>query len=100
MKMVLLVFHAEYGEAIRDLVERLHLPGFTEVERVFGTGQAGSRFETHAFPGHDTLIFSVMPDEDVGRVVGAVKTFKASLEARHKRPGGVKLFVLPVEEAA
>jgi len=100
MKMVLLVFHAEFDEQIRDLVERLKLPGFTEVHRVFGTGQAGKRFETHAFPGHDTLLFSVMPDEDVPRTVQAVKAFKASLDARHKRPGGVKLFVLPVEEAA
>jgi nitrogen regulatory protein PII len=100
MKMVLLVFHSEYGDAIREMLARLKLPGFTELHRVLGTGQAGSRFETHAFPGHDTLIFSVMPDEEVPRVVENVRSFKASLDARHKRPGGVKLFVLPVEEAA
>ena len=100
MKMVLLVFHAEYDDAIREMVERLKLPGFTEVHRVFGTGEAGKRFETHVFPGHDTLVFSALGDDHVPRVIQAVKDFKASLEARHKRRGGVKLFVLPVLEAA
>ncbi len=100
MKMVLLVFHAEYDEPMRDLFERLRLPGFTEVHRVFGTGESGKRFGSQVFPGHGTMVFSVLADGDVGRVVNAVKEFKASLGARHKRPGGVKLFVLPVEEAA
>ena len=98
--MVLLVFHAEYDDAMRDLFERLTLPGFTEVPRVFGTGEGGTRFGTHTFPGHDTMVFSVLSDAEAGRVVQAVKAFKVSLGARHKRPGGVKLFVLPVEEAA
>ena len=98
--MVLLVFHAEYDDAVRDLVERLTLPGFTEVHRVYGTGEAGKRFGSHTFPGHDTLVFSVLSDTEAGRVIQAVKAFKSSMDARHKRPGGLKLFVLPVEEAA
>jgi nitrogen regulatory protein PII len=100
MKMVLLVYHAEYDDAIREIVERLRLPGFTEVQRVFGTGESGKRLGSHVFPGHGSLVFSVLSDEDVPRVTAAVRTFKASLGARHKRPGGVKLFVLPVEEMA
>ena len=100
MKMILLVFHAEYEDAMRDLFERLALPGFTEVPRVFGTGEGGKRFGTHTSPGHDAMVFSVLPDQEAGRVVHAVKEFKASLGARHKRPGGIKLFVLPVEEMA
>lgn len=98
--MVLLVFHAEYDDAVRDLFERLKLPGFTEIHRVFGTGEAGKRLGTHTFPGHDTMVFSVLSDAEAGHVVQAVKAFKASLDARHKRPGGLKLFVLPVEDMA
>jgi hypothetical protein len=98
--MILLVFHAEYEDAMRDLFERLALPGFTEVQRVLGTGEGGRRLGTHTSPGHDTMIFSVLPDQEAGRAVRAVKEFKASLGARHKRPGGIKLFVLPVEEMA
>ncbi len=98
--MMLLVFHAEYEEAMRDLFERLRLPGFTEIHRVLGTGESGKRYGSHVFPGHDTLVFSVLADADAARAVEGVKAFKASLGARHKRPGGVKVFVLPVEEAA
>jgi len=98
--MILIVFHAEYEDALRDLFERLSLPGFTEVHRVFGSGEGGRRFGTHTSPGHDTMVFSVLPAQEAGRVVRAMKEFKASLGARHKRPGGIKLFVLPVEEMA
>jgi len=100
MKMVLVVFHAEYEDTMRGLFERLHLPGFTEVRQVFGAGEAGKRFETHVFPGHDTMVFSVLADDEAGRVVQAVKEVKAAMGARQKRPGGVKVFVLPVLEAA
>jgi hypothetical protein len=98
--MILLVFHAEYQDALRDLFEGLTLRGFTEVPRVFGSGEGGQRFGTHTSPGHDGMVFTVLPDQEAGRVVRAVKEFKASLGARHKRPGGIKLFVLPVEEMA
>jgi nitrogen regulatory protein PII len=100
MKMVLIVYHAEYEDTIRGVIERLHLPGFTEVHEVLGAGEGGKRFETHVFPGHATMLFSVLSDEEAARAVQAVKEFKASLGARHRRPGGVKLFVLPVLETA
>ena len=100
VKMVLLVFHAEYEDTMRDLFERLALPGFTEVQRVFGSGEAGRRFGIHGSPGHDTLIFSVLPDREARGVVQEIKALKASLDARRKRPGGIKVFVLPVEEMA
>jgi hypothetical protein len=74
MKLVLIVFNFIYDDSVRAIIERLKIPGFTEVPRVFGTGESGKRFGTHAFPGH------------------------AGLTDRAKRHGGIKAFVLPVEQ--
>jgi nitrogen regulatory protein PII len=97
MKLVLIVFNFIYDEAIRAMIEQLRIPGFTEVHRVFGTGESGKRFGTHAFPGHDTMIMSVVPEALVGPLLDEIVRFKQGLAERAKRHGGIKAFVLPVE---
>ncbi|MFB3820255.1 MAG: PG0541 family transporter-associated protein [Candidatus Methylomirabilales bacterium] len=97
MKLVLLVFNFIYDDAIRAMIERLKIPGFTEVPRVFGTGESGKRFGTHAFPGHDTLLFTVLPAEQVPPLLDEIRQFKAGLEYRSRRHAGIKAYVLGVE---
>ncbi len=98
MKLVLVVFNFIYDEAIRAMIERLKVPGFTEVERVLGTGESGKRLDTHIFPGHDTMLLTVLPDEQVAPLLAEIAQFKKGLAERAKRHGGVKAFVLPVEQ--
>jgi hypothetical protein len=98
MKLVLIVFNFIYDEPIRAMIERLRIPGFTEIHRVFGTGESGKRFGTHAFPGHDTMILTVLPEAQMGLFLDEVARFKQGLAERGKRQGGVKAFVLPVEQ--
>ena len=98
MKMVLIVFNFIYDEPVRAMIERLHLPGFTEVERVVGTGESGKRMGTHIFPGHDTMLFTILPDAQVGALLAEIREFKRGLIERAKRHGGIKAFVLPVEQ--
>jgi hypothetical protein len=99
MKLVLIVFNFIYDEPIRAVIERLKIPGFTEVPRVFGTGESGKRFETHAFPGHDTMILTVVGDAQVDGILAELSVLKNGLADRAKRHGGIKAFVLPVEQA-
>ncbi len=98
MKLVLIVFNFIYDDSVRAIIERLDIPGFTEVPRVFGTGESGRRFGTHAFPGHDTMLFTILPTEAVGPLLERIAEFKAGLTERAKRHGGIKAFVLPVEQ--
>jgi nitrogen regulatory protein PII len=98
MKLVLLVFNFTYDGPIREMIERLRIPGFTEVHRVFGTGESGKRFGTHAFPGQDTMILTVLPEAQVEPLLDEVVRFKQGLADRAKRSGGIKAFVLPVEQ--
>jgi hypothetical protein len=98
MKLVLIVFNFIYDDSVRAIIERLKIPGFTEVPRVFGTGESGKRFGTHAFPGHDTMLFTVLPAEMVGPFLEQITAFKAGLTDRAKRHGGIKAFVLSVEQ--
>lgn len=99
MKLVLIVFNFIYDDSVRAIIERLKVPGFTEVPRVFGTGESGKRFGTHAFPGHDTMLLTILPADLVEPLLEQIAEFKAGLTDRAKRHGGIKAFVLPVEQA-
>jgi nitrogen regulatory protein PII len=99
MKLVLIVFNFIYDEPIREIIEQLKLPGFTEVPKVFGTGESGKRFGTHSFPGHDTMLLTVVPEEQMSSLLEELAKFKQGLADRSKRHGGIKAFVLPVEQA-
>ncbi len=98
MKLVLIVFNFIYDEPLRAIIERLRIPGFTEVHRVFGTGESGKRFGTHAFPGHDTMLLTVLSEAQVDPLLDELRRFKQGLAERAKRHGGIKAFVLPVEQ--
>jgi hypothetical protein len=49
---------------------------------VFGVGEAGSAFASYAWPGHNCLIFSALPDEQVEQVAVWLKVFHGHLEQR------------------
>jgi len=100
MKLVLLAFNVIHDDAIRAILVRLRVPGFTEVPRVFGSGESGKRFGTHAFPGHNTMLLAVLPDDQVEPLLAEIAAFKAGLAEKAKRHGGhgeIRAFVLNVE---
>jgi hypothetical protein len=97
VKLVLLVFNVVHGEEIRNLLEDLKAPGFTEMPQVYGTGDSGKRFGSHTWPGHGTLIFSVLPDNQAERLAAAVERLKSGLSSGRAKRGGPRLFLLGVE---
>jgi len=99
MKLIMIVFNYIYDDQVRSIIERLKIPGFTEVPKVYGTGESGKRFGTHAFPGHDTMLLTVLPEDLVKPLLEEIGRFKEGIEYRSKRHGGIKAFVLPVEQS-
>jgi hypothetical protein len=44
------------------------------------------------------MLFTILPDEQVGALLAEIGEFKKGLIERAKRRGGIKAFVLPVEQ--
>lgn len=78
-------------------MEDLNAPGVTEIPQVYGTGESGKRFGSHTWPGHDTLIFSVLPDNQAETLATAVEPLKSRLSSGRAKRGGLKLFLFGVE---
>jgi len=100
MKLVLVVFHEIYRERIRELLEGLRVSGYTEFRQLSGSGETGRRYDTSVWPGRNAAVMTVVEADTAARVVKELQVFKERLGTRSARPGGVKIFVLPVEMAA
>ena len=100
MKLVFVIFHEIYRERIRELLEGLQVPGYTEFRQLSGSGETGRRYDTSVWPGRNSGVMTVVEADRAERVLKELRAFKEGLGARAGRSGGVKVFVLPVDEAA
>ncbi|HMU74793.1 MAG: hypothetical protein E6Q99_00165 [Elusimicrobia bacterium] len=97
MKMLVLIFRSSFADEVLKTLDGLKLSGYTEAPAVFGTGAEGRVFESHAWPGHNTMILSALGANDVSRVVGALEKYS---KARHKEGEQVpiRIFAVPCEQ--
>ncbi|HEX9894586.1 MAG TPA: hypothetical protein VGA78_11720 [Gemmatimonadales bacterium] len=96
MKLLLLIYSGDSPERITGLLDRHQVEGYTELSGAHGTGRTGRRFGTRAWPGRNTVFFSIVPAEAEAGVVAAV------LAESRQLPEGERLHVavLPVSYAA
>jgi hypothetical protein len=68
--------------------------GFTVIPKVWGRGRSGLRAGDRVHPGGSSLLFSVVPDDDLPAALAFVK------EVRDRARAGetTRIYVAPVEE--
>jgi hypothetical protein len=96
VKLLLLIYAGSTPERVTALLDRHRVEGYTELPGALGAGQTGRRLGTRAWPGGNTVFFSLVPAEEERTVVRAV------LEESRTLPEGERLHVavLPVEYVA
>jgi hypothetical protein len=97
MKILILVFRSTFTEAIVSVLEKLCLSGYTEIPQVYGSGHAGRVFESHAWPGHNSLVLTALSEDDIERILMQLKEFlKESEKSGEQTP--LKVFAVPCEQ--
>lgn len=94
MKLVMILVDADRAPDVEHILEHRGLPGYTEIPRVRGKGETGRKFGTRAFPGAESLYFTVIPAEEVG---GLSDDLRALRDARGPAEG-LRVFALDSEE--
>lgn len=94
MKLAVVVYEAGIDDSMMDLVRRLELPGWTKLEGAVGFGRKGPREGTPIWPGTNNVVFAVLEDAEIPRVLSAIQRLKEE----YLRPPAVFAFVLPVDE--
>ena len=95
MKLLMVICPEDRRDQITAMVEEHGVRSFTELPQVVGEGATGKRLGTHVWPGKSVLLFTVVSDEKKEELVAALRICQKSLFPDE----GMKVFVLPAEEA-
>lgn len=90
LKLLLILCTGEDTHAVRELIDKHHIHGFTEITGLRGSGDSGLHMGTRAFPGTASLIFTAVPTEQSVSLIGDLRAL-----AEKCMPGeGLRVFVL------
>ena len=94
MKLLMIMVDSNHQEDVDRLLEAHNIQGYTELPNVLGKGASGKKLGSRAFPGSNTLYFTV--------VDGTIcKTLCAELQALDAKCGpeeGLTAFILDAEK--
>lgn len=89
MKLLTVIYDAGVDESVMELVEGLNLPGYTRLSDAHGVGGSGRKLNNPVFPGVNTVLLLLLPDEQVRRVTDALYR----LQATYRLKPGMTLIV-------
>ena len=93
MKLLLMLYTGPDPQRVTRVLDEHDVRSFTEIDRVHGRGLTGRVEGTRAWPGENSVLFSVVPDERAAAVERGLRDL-----AGDARPGErLHVAVLPVE---
>ena len=92
MKLLMIIVESAYKEELEVLLNRRKVVGYTEIPQVHGVGESGVRMGSRAFPDTSSIIFTVMPSDQVEALTEDIHNY---CEACMKR---MKMIVWGVEQ--
>ncbi len=94
MKLLMIMVDSNHREDVERILNAYDVPGYTELPNVLGKGVTGLKLGSRAFPGSNTLYFTV---------IGAdiCQTLCAELKVLDEKSGpeeGLTAFILDAEK--
>ncbi len=89
MKLLMILVDEACKEEIEVILSRAGVRGFTEIPKAVGIGTTGPRLGSAAFPKTSAVIFTLLEDDEVGRVRDAVRSECPAAERAHMITWGV-----------
>ena len=95
MKFIFIVYNISIEEEVQALLKAQGVKSYTRWPRLLGVGEmAGARLDNGVWPGANSAIVAVVPDDQAASLMTAVRALRAG-EGRHE---GIEAFQLNVED--
>lgn len=95
MKLIFIVYNISIEEEVQQLLQTQGVKNYTQWPRLIGVGElAGARLDNGVWPGANSAIVAVVPDEQASSLMSAVRALRAG-EGRRE---GIEAFQLNVED--
>jgi uncharacterized protein YaaQ len=73
MKMLMIIVDDRFNDVVEEVLDDHQVKGFTEIPMVYGEGGSGKKLGSRLHPGASSLVFTVVPDDQVDSLVAALK---------------------------
>lgn len=93
MKLVRVVVHFEYGEAVEEILDRHGVEHFVRFPFMEGKDAEGKHFGTQVFPGSVSALDALVPEDALEPLLESLASFRDARAAH----GHLEAYVLPVE---
>ena len=94
MKFIFIVYNISIEEDVQALLKGRGVASYTQWPRLVGVGEmAGARLDNGVWPGANSAVVAVVPDEQAAPLMAAVRELRAG-EGRRE---GIEAFQLNVE---
>jgi nitrogen regulatory protein PII len=99
MVALLLVFRSSMTSDMQEVLRECGVDAYTLIPNASGKGETGNVVGSFFYPGSNSVILSVLPDNQVDGMISALQTFHAArLKSSQGRPIPFKLFSFPCRE--
>jgi len=99
MVALLLVFRSSMTNDLEEAMRESGISAYTLIDNATGKGETGNVVGSFFYPGRNSVIVAVLPDDQVDKAIGALKNFHAErLKNSGGRPIPFKLFSFPCRE--
>jgi uncharacterized protein YaaQ len=78
MKMLMIIVDESKKEELEVFLDRSGVHGYTELSHAAGMGTSGPRLGSRAYPGTSAVVFSVLEEAAVERLVAGIDEFCAT----------------------
>jgi hypothetical protein len=95
MKAILITYGQSLGRPVEDILDNLHIRGFTRWTETFGRGSENGEphYGTHAWPSKNATILAVTQEHEASALLDALRNLNV-----HAEQQGLSAFVWNVEE--
>ncbi len=98
MKTLIIVARESMLSELEELLRENDIHAYTILSNVKGKGVTGQVHGTFYHPDINTIIFSVLSDNQAEKTVGALKALHARCLTSYGQPIPLKVFTFPCEE--
>jgi len=98
MKMLIIVARESMLSELEELLRSNGIDAYTILSNVKGKGVTGRVHGTFYHPDINSIIFSVLLDDQAQKAVSALTTLHARCVASYGQPVPLKVFTFPCEE--
>ncbi|MGE0467778.1 MAG: PG0541 family transporter-associated protein [Nitrospira sp.] len=99
MVSLMIVYRSSMTGDLEEVMRESGISAYTLIDNATGKGETGNVVGSFFYPGKNSVIFAVLPDDQVDRTIATLRSFHAErLKQSQGRPIPFKLFSFPCRE--